>query len=238
MNALSRQEDIATAIQLTNNKCTAFIEILFIDHLFQTIQQTERQLEQEKQQARDRISQLLSRKTSDQLYAWIINTNLDIPSRLPIGSPHTPPKTCTPTLDTHSSQSAVPKPVCIRQHTKSEINQINHRRKVLLQNFPEDQPMESFANPILIEDDGDKDVVLLQRSEEARRELVLRFAMYHRYNTHFTLHFTPCFISVSHVVSPPSYIHMTISSNDIFTHIYLAFYSSSSNLFHLSLIED
>jgi hypothetical protein len=34
--------------------------------------------------------------------------NLDIPSRLPIGSPHTPPETQTPTLDTHSSHSAVP----------------------------------------------------------------------------------------------------------------------------------
>jgi hypothetical protein len=49
MNALSRQEDIATAIQLTNNKRAAFIKILFLNHLFQTIRQTECQLEQEKQ---------------------------------------------------------------------------------------------------------------------------------------------------------------------------------------------
>jgi hypothetical protein len=56
MNALSRREDIATAIQLTNNKHAAFIEILFLNHLFQTIRQTECQLEQEKQQAQDRIS--------------------------------------------------------------------------------------------------------------------------------------------------------------------------------------
>jgi hypothetical protein len=47
MNALSRREDIATAIQLTNNKHAAFIEILFLNHLFQTIQQTKCQLEQE-----------------------------------------------------------------------------------------------------------------------------------------------------------------------------------------------
>jgi hypothetical protein len=183
MNALSKREDIATAIRLTNNERAAFVEILFLDHLFQTIQQTEHQLEQEKQRAQDRISWLLSKKTSDRLYAWIINTNLDIPSQLPIGSPHTPPETRTPTPDTHSSQSAVPKPVQIRQHTKSEINQINHRREVLLQNFPEDQPMGLFANPILIEDNGDEDVVSLQRSEEAQRELVLRFVTYHGYNT-------------------------------------------------------
>jgi hypothetical protein len=49
MNALSRQEDMATAIRLTNNEHTAFIKILFLNHLFQTIQQTERQLKQEKQ---------------------------------------------------------------------------------------------------------------------------------------------------------------------------------------------
>jgi hypothetical protein len=49
MNALLQQEGIATAIRLTNNECAAFIEILFLDHLFQTIHQTERQLKQEKQ---------------------------------------------------------------------------------------------------------------------------------------------------------------------------------------------
>jgi hypothetical protein len=42
-----------------------------------------------------------------------------------------------------------------------------------MQNFPEDQLIGLFANPILIEDNGDKDVVSLQRSEEARRELML-----------------------------------------------------------------
>jgi hypothetical protein len=87
--------------------------------------------------------------------------NLDIPSQLPIGSPHTPPKTRTPTLDTHSLHSAKPKPVRIHQHTKSEIDQINHRREVLLQNFLEDQPEGSFANPILIKDDDDEDVTFL-----------------------------------------------------------------------------
>jgi hypothetical protein len=49
MNAFLRREDIATAVHLTNNKCAAFTEILFLDHIFQTIHQTERQLEQEKQ---------------------------------------------------------------------------------------------------------------------------------------------------------------------------------------------
>jgi hypothetical protein len=182
MNALSRQEDIATAIRLTNNKRATFIEILFLDYLFQTIYQTKCQLEQEKQWAWDQISWLL-RKSSDQLYAWIINTNLDILSQLPIGSPHTPPETWTPTPDTHSSHSAVPKPIRICQHMKSEIDWINHRREVLLQNFSEDQPVGPFTNPILIEDDGDEDVVSLQRSEEAWRKLVLRFATYRGYNT-------------------------------------------------------
>jgi hypothetical protein len=37
MNALSRREDIATAIRLTNNKQATFVEILFLDHLFQMI---------------------------------------------------------------------------------------------------------------------------------------------------------------------------------------------------------
>jgi hypothetical protein len=52
-----------------------------------------------------------------------------------------------------------------------------------LQNFPEDQPVGSFVNLILIEDNGDEDIVFLQRSEEAQRELVLRFAMYRGYDT-------------------------------------------------------
>jgi hypothetical protein len=70
-----------------------FTEILLLDHLFQSIQQTEQCLQWEKQCARDHITRLLSRKSSDQLHAWTINTNLDIPSHLPIGSPHTPPET-------------------------------------------------------------------------------------------------------------------------------------------------
>jgi hypothetical protein len=37
MNALRRREDIATAIHLTKNEHSAFIEILFLNHLFQTI---------------------------------------------------------------------------------------------------------------------------------------------------------------------------------------------------------
>jgi hypothetical protein len=108
--------------------------------------------------------------------------NLDIPSCLPIGSPHTPPETRTPTPETHSSHSAELKPTRIRQHTRNDINHINHHREFLMQNFPEDQPMGSFANPIVIEDSDNEGVSSLQRSEEARRELVLRFASYRGYH--------------------------------------------------------
>jgi hypothetical protein len=41
MNALQRQEDIATTICFTNNNRTVFTEILLLDHLFQSIRQTE-----------------------------------------------------------------------------------------------------------------------------------------------------------------------------------------------------
>jgi hypothetical protein len=115
-----------------------------------------------KQLACDRITQLLSKKSSDQLYQWIINTNLDIPSRLPVRSPHTPPETHTPSSISHSSHNPEPKPVRICRHTQSEIDRINHRQEFLSQNFPEDHPEETFANPILIEDnDDDEDVALL-----------------------------------------------------------------------------
>jgi hypothetical protein len=49
MNALQRREDIATAIRLTNNDCTAYTNILLLDHIFQAIQQTEERLRWEKQ---------------------------------------------------------------------------------------------------------------------------------------------------------------------------------------------
>jgi hypothetical protein len=183
MNALLRREDIATAIHLTNNQWSAFTKIIFLNHLFQTIQQTKQQLEQEKQQAQDHISWLLSKKSSNQLYQWIINTNLDIPSHLPIGSPHTPHETQTPSSVTHSSHSAEPKHIHICQHTCSKINCINHRREILIQNYPEDQPEGSFSNPITIEDNDDEEVSVLQWNEETRWELVLRFASYHGYTT-------------------------------------------------------
>jgi hypothetical protein len=111
MKALSRREDIVTAINPTNNDQTAFTEIVFLDYLFQTIRQKERQLEREKQLARDQTTRILFRKSSDQLYQWIINTNLNISSRLPIGLPHTPLETHTPSSISHLSHSPEPKPV-------------------------------------------------------------------------------------------------------------------------------
>jgi hypothetical protein len=64
---------------------------------------------------------------------------------------------------------------------KSKVDHIHHRREILL-NFLKDQPKGSFTNPIVIEDDDDKNISFLQRSEEAQRELVLQFATYHGYN--------------------------------------------------------
>jgi hypothetical protein len=50
-----------------------------------------------------------------------------------------------------------------------------------MQRFPEDQPEDTFANPITIEDDDDEEVSVLKWSEGAREELMLRFATYRRY---------------------------------------------------------
>jgi beta-galactosidase/beta-glucuronidase len=111
------------------------------------------------------------------LYQWIINSNIDTPFHLPIGSPHTPPETHTPSLISHSSHSLDPKPIRIQQHTRSEIDEINYRREFLMQNFPEDQPAGLFANPFTIEDDNDnQEVIVLQRSKDSREGLLLLFA--------------------------------------------------------------
>jgi hypothetical protein len=45
-----------------------------------------------------------------------------------------------------------------------------------MRNFPDDQPAGSFANPFVIEDDNcDEEVIVLQRSEDSRDGLLLRF---------------------------------------------------------------
>jgi hypothetical protein len=99
-----------------------------------------------------------------------------------------------------------------------------------MQSFPKDQPEGTFANPITIEDDDDEEISVLQRSEEAREELILQFATYHIWqvglepffillHTCFIEHFIMCFTLVSpsvlHVVSLPSHIHQSVSFNDI-----------------------
>jgi hypothetical protein len=63
-------------------------------------------------------------------------------------------------LISHSSHSPEPKPIRIRirQHSRSEIDWINLHQEFLLQNFPEDQPKGSFANPVVVEDDEDEEV--------------------------------------------------------------------------------
>jgi hypothetical protein len=78
--------------------------------------------------------------------------------QLPVGSPSTPLEMHTPSPISHSSHSAEPKPVRIRLHTHSEIDRINHRQEFLLQNFSEDQPEGSFANPVIVEDDKEEEV--------------------------------------------------------------------------------
>jgi hypothetical protein len=177
MQVFSRRENITTAINLVDNNQTAFAEIAFLDYLLQNIRRSEIWLEKDRQLARARIARLLSKKSSDKLYQWIINSNPDTPPHLPTGSPHTPPETHTPSLISHSSHSPDPKPVRIRQHTQSEIDEINHRREFLMQNFPEDQPAGSFANPFTVEDDNDnQEVIILKRSEDSREGLLLRFA--------------------------------------------------------------
>jgi hypothetical protein len=46
-----------------------------------------------------------------------------------------------------------------------------------MQNFPENQPAKLLANPLIIEDDNDDgEVIVLQRSEDSREGLMLRFA--------------------------------------------------------------
>jgi hypothetical protein len=46
-----------------------------------------------------------------------------------------------------------------------------------MQNFPEDQPAGSFANPFVIEDDNyDEEVIVLQWSKGSRDGLLLQFA--------------------------------------------------------------
>jgi hypothetical protein len=70
----------------------------------------------------------------------------------------TPLEMHTPSPVSHSSYSAEPKLVHIRQHTRSEIDRINHRWEFLLQNFPEDQPEGSFSNPVIVEDDKEEEV--------------------------------------------------------------------------------
>jgi hypothetical protein len=153
----NRRENITTAINLVDNNQTAFAEITFLDYLLQNIRRSEIRLEKDKQLARARITRLLTKKSSDKLYQWIVNYNLDTPFHLPIGSPHTPPETHTPSSISHLSHSPEPKPIRIHHHTQSEIDRINTRREFLSQNFPEDYPKGTFANPILVEDNGDND---------------------------------------------------------------------------------
>jgi hypothetical protein len=50
-----------------------------------------------------------------------------------------------------------------------------------MQKFPEDQPEGSFTNPITIKNDNNEEVSVLQWSEEAREELLLRFSTYSGY---------------------------------------------------------
>jgi hypothetical protein len=180
MKAFSRQEDVATAINLLDNEWQAFTEVLFLNHSFQSIKQLKNRLENEKRAARDWISRLLAKEKFDRLYQWIIRQSLGLNEDLPLGDDTPPPvKWLSPIVISSSSSShIIPKQVCpqVRHYTKSENEAVNLRQEFLNKNFPEDCPPGLFGNPVLIEDDDEEPLVSVQRTEESGKGLMLRFS--------------------------------------------------------------
>jgi hypothetical protein len=169
--AMQRREDFATAVNLLGNTREALTDMIFLDYLFQSIQDLENTLENQKRFAMDRISRVIAKESSTEFYRWVRHGETG--REVPVGSDHTPPDSSTQNSGSSSNESL---PIQPKVQLPLFVEEEDTRRILLEHQYLEDSRPGSSRNPIVIEDSDDEDSI--QGIEEDEEGLVLRFAHY------------------------------------------------------------
>ena len=158
-DAVSQRDHLAQAVALLEGNPVSFAEFVFLDYLCRDLRKIRQNLQEQEQVARQRLMRFFQRRSTGQLYDWMLNQRYARQQVAP-GSDHTPPDSSS-SSSCHSSQSrplpiplrlSRPPPICIRTSpTVTEARRRQWRREFLEEEFPEDPLEGTRENPIIVE---------------------------------------------------------------------------------------
>ena len=159
-NAVSQQDHLAQAVALLQGDPVSFAEFVFLDYLCRDLRKIKQDLLDQEHVARQRLIRFFQRRSTEQLYDWMLNQKYARRQVVP-GSDHTPPDSSSSSSSRQSSQSR-PLPIPprlsrtppIRVCTSPTVTEARRRQwrwEFLEEEFPEEPLEGTRENPIIIE---------------------------------------------------------------------------------------
>ena len=158
-NATRQRDQLSQAVALLKGDPVSFAKFVFIDYLCRDLQKMRQNLLDQEQVARQRLLRFFERKSTDQLFDWMLEQRYARQQVVP-GSDHTPPDTSSSSSRQSSQSQPLPKlprfsrtpPIRIRTSpTITEARRCQWRREFLEEEFPEDPLKGTRENPIIVE---------------------------------------------------------------------------------------
>ena len=156
-NAISQRDHLASAVALLQGDPVSFAEFVFLNYLCRDLRKIRQNLLDQEHIARQRLIRFFQRRSTEQLYDWMLNRKYARQQVVP-GSDHTPPDSTS--SSSHSSQS---RPLPIPPHlsrtppirictspTVTEARRRQWRREFLEEELPEEPLEGTRENPIII----------------------------------------------------------------------------------------
>ena len=158
-DAVSQRDHLAQAVALLEGDPVSFAKFVFLNYLCRDLRKIRQNLLDQEHVARQRLIRFFQRRSTEQLYDWMLNQKYACRQVIP-GSDHTPPDSSSSSSSRHSSQSRplpIPPrlthtpPIHIRTlPTVTEARRRQWRQEFLKEEFPEEPLEGTRENPIII----------------------------------------------------------------------------------------
>ena len=156
-NAVSQWDHLAQAVALLEGDPVSFAEFVFLDYLCHDLRKIRQNLLDQEHVARQRLIWFFQRRSTEQLYDWMLNRKYTRQQVVP-GSDHTPPDSSSSSCQSSHSRP-LPIPLCLSwpppirirtSPTVTEARRHQWRREFLKEEFPEDPLEGTCENPIIV----------------------------------------------------------------------------------------
>ena len=157
-DAISQRDHLAQAVALLEGNPVSFAEFVFLDYLCRDLRKIRQNLLDQEHIARQRLIQFFQRRSTEQLYDWMLNRRYARQQVIP-GSDHTPPDSSSSSSQQSSQSRPLPipawlsRPPPIRIRTSPTVTKARRRqwrREFLEEEFPEDPLEGTRENPIIV----------------------------------------------------------------------------------------